>query len=69
MLPRLFRLTGDNGNLPVFIDGVFDGVLAEHKQVLIEKLRETGRQVFIVSRERDEEIEKLCDKVLTVNIE
>ena len=66
---RLYRLTGDNGNLPVFIDGVFDGVLAEHKQVLIEKLRETGRQVFIVSRERDEEIEKLCDKVLTVNIE
>lgn len=64
---RLYRLTGENGNLPVFIDGVFDGVLAEHKQVLIERLRETGRQVFIISRKRDEEMEKLCDKVLVLN--
>lgn len=64
---KLWIHAGEKGKLPVFIEKERGDSLSVYKDVLIEKLRETGRQVFIVSRERDEEIEKLCDKVIIVN--
>lgn len=66
ILKKLCEHVGEDGSLPVFIDNVFDGILAEYKEVLIEKLRETGRQVFIISHKHDEEMEKLCDKVIEI---
>ena len=64
---KLWIHAGEKGKLPVFIEKERGDSLSVYKNVLIEKLRETGRQVFIVSHERDEEMEKLCDKVIIVN--
>lgn len=61
---------GRDGNLPIFIEDFFEGLdKGKDNSFLFEELRKTGRQVFIVSHKRDEEMEKLCDKVLQVDRE
>lgn len=67
ILKKLYEAVGEEGDFPVFIDIEFDGEFAKYKGALIEKLRETGRQVFIVSRKREEDLEKLCDKTVEIN--
>ena len=67
ILKRLYEIVGEEGDFPIFIESAFDGDLGQYRDALIEKLRETGRQVFIISQKRDEELEKLCDKVLVLN--
>ena len=64
ILKRLYEFVGEESDFPIFIESDFDSDLGQYKDVLIKKLRETGRQVFIVSQKRDEGLEKLCDKVL-----
>lgn len=66
ILKGLCEIVGEESDFPIFIESDFDGDLGQYKDVLIKKLRETGRQVFIVSRKRDEEIEKYCDKVIEI---
>ena len=61
---------GRDGNLPIFIEDFFEKLDKDNdNSFLFEELRETGRQVFIFLTSHDEEIEKYCDKVVTVNIE
>ena len=67
ILKRLYEFVGEEGDFPIFIESDFDSDLGQYKDVLIKKLRETGRQVFIISQKRDEGLEKLCDKVLVLN--
>lgn len=66
VLTDLCEFVAESGVFPVFIDSVFDGALSEYKDVLIKELRKTGRQVFIISHKHDEEMEKLCDKVIEI---
>ena len=64
ILKKLYESVGEEGDFPVFITSDFGGEFEKYKGALIEKLRETGRQVFIISRKREEEIEKYCDKIV-----
>lgn len=66
ILKGLCEIVGKESDFPIFIESDFDGDLGQYKDVLIKKLRETGRQVFIVSQKRDEGLEKLCDKVIEI---
>ncbi len=59
---------GRDGDLPIFIVDFFEK-LDKDNSFLVEELRKTGRQVFIFLTSHDENVEKYCDKVLTVNIE
>lgn len=61
VLKELCEFVGEEGDFPVFIDKAFDDCLGEHKHALFAQLQKTGRQVFIVSRKHDEDIEKYCD--------
>ena len=56
---------GREGEYPVLVQGLF-WTLDEgtDKKMLFEALRKTGLQIFLLARERNEEIEKYCDKVL-----
>ena len=61
---------GRDGDLPIFIEDFFE-VLDKGKDnsFLFEELRKTERQVFIFLTSHDENVEKYCDKVVTLNIE
>ena len=67
ILKGLCEYVGEESDFPIFIESDFDSDLGQYKDVLIKKLRETGRQAFIISKKRDEGLEKLCDKVLVLN--
>ena len=61
---------GRDGDLPIFIEDFFEKLDKDKdNSFLFEEIRKTERQVFIFLTSHDEEIEKHCDKVVTVNIE
>lgn len=61
---------GRDGDLPIFIEDFFEKLDKDKdNSLLFEKLRKTGRQVFIFLTSHDETIEKYCDKVVMVDIE
>ena len=61
---------GRDGDLPIFIEDFFEGLdKGKDNSFLFEELRKTERQVFIFLTLHDENVEKYCDKVVTVNIE
>ena len=70
LIKRLCADIGRDGDLPIFIEGFFEGLdKGRDNSFLFEELRKTGRQVFIFLSSHDETIEKHCDKVVTLNIE
>lgn len=61
---------GRDGDLPIFIEDFFEGLeKGKDNSFLFEELRKTERQVFIFLTSHDENVEKYCDKVVTVDIE
>lgn len=56
---------GREGEYPVLVQGLFWTLdEGKDKKMLFDALRKTGLQIFLLADERNEEIEKYCDKVL-----
>ena len=69
ILKGLCEYVGEDWELPIFIENIFGDFFERYKGVLIEKLRKTERQVFLFLNSQDENVEKYCDKVVTLNID
>lgn len=64
----IYNKLGEESKYPIFIDGVLDKI---HNQKMVEfmidELRSTDRQIFIISNTRNEELEKHIDQLVEVN--
>lgn len=70
LIKRLFADRGRDCDLPIFVVDFFEELdSSKDNSLLFEELRKTERQVFIFLTSHDENVEKYCDKVVTVNIE
>ena len=65
MIKRLCEDIGRDGDLPVFVENLFENLeQGKDNGLLFEEMRKTGRQIFIFLNKRNAEIEKNCDKIL-----
>ena len=67
IVSNIYDKLGEESKYPVFVDGVLDKI---HNEKMIEfimgELRSTGRQVFIISHSRSEELGKRIDKLVEI---
>ena len=64
----IYNKLGEESKYPVFVDGVLDKIHNEKMvEFIIDELRGTGRQIFIISHTRNEKLEKYIDKLVEVN--
>ena len=67
VVANIYDKLGEESKYPVFVDGVLDKI---HNQKMVEfiidELRGTGRQVFIISHTRSEELGKRIDKLVEI---
>lgn len=67
LLKRLCQDIGRDGDLPIFVNGFFEKLDKQMDNAfLFEEMRKTGRQVFILLHNRNERVEKYCDKVVNI---
>jgi hypothetical protein len=64
VVANIYDKLGEENRYPVFVDGVLDKIHNEKMiEFIMEELRSTGRQVFIITHEKNEIVSKYTDQV------
>ena len=63
----IYNKLGEESKYPVFVDGVLDKIHNEKMiEFIMEELRSTGRQVFIITHGKNEIVSKYTDQVAEI---
>ena len=64
----IYNKLGEESKYPVFVDGVLDKIHNEKMiEFIMEELRSTGRQVFIISSVKNEMLSKYVDQYVEIS--
>lgn len=67
IVSNIYDKLGEESKYPIFVDGVLDKIHNEKMiEFIVDELRSTGRQVFIISHTRSEELGKRIDKLVEI---
>lgn len=68
LIDNIFEKLEEESRYCVFIDGVLEKISNEKMvKLIIDELRNTARQVFVISHNKNEKISKFADKVVEIN--